>query len=95
MANETTTAAQPSFLDSLGGWVTSAGKIFNGLTDVYVAADQRVKALESINEDTKAAPKTTVPTVVSGAVGSLPSWVLPAAIAAGVVVLIIVVKKLR
>lgn len=95
MANDTTTTATPSIWDNLAGFVTSAGKIFNAGSEVYVAAQQRLNAIESINEDTVKPKTAAAPQVVSGAPSSLPSWVIPSAIAAGVVVLIIIVRKLR
>ncbi len=95
MANETTTAQPSSWLDTLGGWVTSAGKIFNAGSEVYVAAQQRLNAIESVNEDTVKASTPAAPKIVSGMPSSMPSWVMPAAIAAGVLVLIIIVRKLR
>jgi len=95
MANETATA-QPSWLDTLGGWVSSAGKLFNAGTEVYVAANQRLNAIESINEDTVKPAAPAAPQVVAGGLpANWPSWVMPVAIAVAVLVLVIVVRKMR
>jgi len=93
MAADTT---QPSsWLDTLGGYISSAGKLFNAGTETYIAAQQRLDALKASQEDSVTTKNATTPQVVSGAPFNLPSWAIPAIVAAGVVLLIFVVRKMR
>lgn len=91
---DTTTTTQPSVLDKVGGWVTSLGNIFAAGTDLYVGAQQRIKALESIDEDSNGQKTTAAPQIVNGA-QTLPSWVMPAVAVALVLVGIFVARKMR
>lgn len=93
MANETANT-QPGVLDTVNQWMTSVGQIFNTGLGLYTAADQRLEALNSIKEDTVQPTSPKQPTVVSGKT-SLPSWVIPAGIGLGVLLLIVLVRKLR
>lgn len=91
---ETTTAPKQSWIDTLGNWVTKAGQIFGTATEVYVAADQRIKALESIDEDT-GTNNTTVVERVNTSAPSMPSWVMPAVAVGLVLIGILVARKMR
>ncbi len=92
MAN---TAPAPSWLDNIGGFITSAGKLFIAGTEVYIGADQRVKAIEALNDDKTNVPAKTSPQVVSGQPGVYPSWVMPAVAVGLVIVGIFVARKMR
>ena len=83
-----------SWLDGLTGWIDSAGKIFQAGTQVYVAADQRLKSIEALNDDTTGSQKSTSP-IISGLPSNLPSWVVPVGIGVVVLVLILLVRKMR
>lgn len=96
MATDATANPQPSWLDTVGGWVSSAGKIFSAGADVYVAANQRLAAIKASNEDTVPAKTQAAPQVVTGAPAvAMPSWVMPVAVGVGVLLLIMVVRKMR
>ena len=92
-----TQTSQPSVLDTVGGWVNSLGNIFTAGTNAYVAAQQRLDALKSIEEDAGTSTPTTpaAPQVVAGAAPSLTGWVMPAVAVALVLVGIFVARKMR
>lgn len=93
---EVTQAAQPAqsgWLDTVGNWITKAGQIFKTGADVYVAVDQRVKALESIDEDAGTTRGTA--TERANVLPAMPSWVMPAVAVGLVLVGILVARKLR
>lgn len=94
MANDTT-SSQPGVLDTLSSWMKSLGGIVTAGTDAYAAVSQRINAIDKINEDTVKATAPAASIVAPSITSKLPSWVIPAAVAAGVVILILVVRKMR
>lgn len=91
----TSSPASTSWLDTLGGFINSAGRLIQNGTEAVIGEAQRLNALNSTLDDTARTPVSAPPKVVTGMPTNWPSWALPAIIAGGVVVAIIVVRKLR
>ena len=95
MAADTTTQ-DPGVLGTLSNWMTQLGSIVTTGTTVYAAAQQRLDALNQVSADTVNKTATAVnPALPSVTAGKLPAWVIPAAVGAGVLILILVVRKMR
>jgi hypothetical protein len=92
---ETTTAKQPSFFDTVGNWVTTAGNIFSSGADLYIGAQQRLAALRSIDEDSGSQAAQAQPPAVDPGNKKMPEWVMPAVAVGLVIVGILVARKLR
>ena len=96
MAADTTTSQGSGVLDTISGWMNQLGGIVTAGTTVYAAAQQRLDALNQVNADTVKQTTTAVnPALPSATANKLPSWVIPAAVGAGVLILILVVRKMR
>jgi hypothetical protein len=76
-------------MKQIGGIVTAG-------TEVYAATQQRLDALNQVSNDTvKQTVTATNPALPALGTNKLPSWVIPAAVGAGVLILILVVRKVR
>ncbi len=87
------TTKSPSLLDNIGGWVSGIGNIFDAGLSIYSGASGRLAALDHINNEVSTTPKVVTLAPGTTAKTALPSWVIPAAIAAGALVLILVLRK--